>query len=175
MTIRIFIVLLAISFLNGCSLTPRKTTPPTREPTSKEIEEMESYLKAGTSTVQGQVFMTTRGGDVIYGAGSPVYLLPMTKYASYKMQGEFDINISNDPVLVRYTRQKRADAAGNFEFSNVPAGDYLVISTVTWEAPTGYMTEASGSGHVTYQQQGGWMLTGGKVGPGETVKVVITR
>jgi hypothetical protein len=103
----------------------------------------QTYLdlpKSGTGTVTGQVFLRTVGGDVKYGAGSPVLLLQETDYMRQFYSAWLDNKRA--PVLdnrALYAGFKvQANGSGEFTFNNVPPGDYYVVSQVTWGAPTPY-------------------------------------
>src|SRR5688572_1071163 len=45
-------------------------------------EEVAYAAQPGTGVIDGQAFLRTRGGDVKYGAGSAVFLLPLSAYTS---------------------------------------------------------------------------------------------
>lgn len=92
----------------------------------------------GTGRLTGQAFTKTRGGDVKFAAGNPVYLNPVTSYSTEW----FELNIKQgimltppDPRNEKYRRTTTADGSGNFEFEGLPAGDYYVASGIFWEVP----------------------------------------
>ena len=154
-------------FTSGC--IPQQRGTPFQAPTSQQAGELAKFMNPGTSTIQGQAFMKTRGGSVIYGAGSRVYLVPNTGYTTSR--GSFDV--TSDPALSKYTRQTKADATGNFEFLKIPEGKYIVISEVTWDVPS-FTTLQSGQVISQSDMQGGTVQSNVEVGPGQTVKAVLT-
>lgn len=128
------------------------------------------YAGQGTGSLIGQAFLKTRGGDVRYAAGNDVYLNPVTSYSTEW----FDVAIrggqpisEGDPRVQAFTRTTVADGEGRFEFNNLPAGDYYVVTWVFWEVPSG--------------AYGGMTTTGGPVGSkvtvrdGETTRVIVGR
>lgn len=58
-----------------------------------------------------------------------------------------------------------AGGDGKFKFENLPAGKYLVVTKVTWEAPTQY----------GLRTQGGVVGDYATAEAGKTVSVIITR
>ena len=121
--------------LTGCVSTPKTTQ---RQATFME-EEYALYRVKGSGRIVGQVFMKTRGGDVKYGAGSRVALNPVTSYSTewfnLTMKG---VRISEaDSRVDQFSRKTIADASGSFEFTDLPAGSYYIVSQVVWEHVSG--------------------------------------
>jgi len=129
--------------------------------------EYEALPKDGTSVIQGQLFLRTRGGDVKYGAGSEILLIPATSYSAvlYRAVKANQPLEEADPRVREYTRRTQADGSGNFSYKRVPAGKYYIGGNVVWEAPTKY----------GLAKQGGLLLREISVGDGEEVKVIVTE
>lgn len=121
----------------------------------------------GTGSVAGQAFLTTRGGDVKLGAGRAVTLDPLTPFARawYQRAGSringFDVS-PPDSLFVINRREVVSDAEGRFQFKNVPTGQYLLRSSVTWEIPGQPL-------------QGGVVATLVSIGANDSVAVVLSR
>lgn len=135
-------------------------------------EDLQSFMKKGDNTITGQAFLTTRGGDVKYGAGRIVTMVPSTPYTeewfnrtviAYK-----DVNVY-DKRLEKFMRQTTADGDGKFEFNNLPNGSYLIQCTIQWEVPSPY---GYGYGMIT---TGSHAYAKVNVNGGETVKAIVTR
>jgi archaellum component FlaF (FlaF/FlaG flagellin family) len=116
----------------------------------------DTFTKKGEGTLLGQAFFRTRGGDVKLGAGCEVILSPASAYIGmWKLQEQKMANlvrahiefaratksdvipVDNDTgrIDTRYLpllRTTMADANGNFEFKNLPPGDYMLFCTITW-------------------------------------------
>ena len=145
------------------------TPPPVARMQFPEAEYL-ALAKAGNSTVKGQAFLKTRGGDVKTAAGNEVNLNPVTTYSiewyekSYLLAHRI---VPADPRMRTYVTKQVADGSGRFTFKNVAPGEYFVTSTVTWEAPTGY--------------QGALIVQGGVVSKritvkdGDDIEVIVTR
>lgn len=137
------------------------------------VAEYEALLKTGTGKVTGQAFLRTQGGDVITAAGSEVILNPVTSYSN-QWYAAYQANVLNrlnttilsepDPRILRYFLQTTADASGQFEFNNVPPGDYYVTTSVTW-FPTGRYSRI---------QQGGFISRRIQVSNEATTEVIIS-
>ena len=150
-----------IAILVGCA-----TVQPLRS--AFNDDEFKPYEGTGTSTITGQAFMKTVGGDVKFGAGESIVLLPVTSYTTELRKRSTIGGERLGPIdgrLEKYRRTTRADGNGNFEFKNLPQGEYYVSCAIFWQVPGGLILEETGG--IAYGQA--------KVGPGETTKVVVTR
>jgi hypothetical protein len=126
--------------------------------------------KTGTAVVRGQAFLKTRGGDVKTAAGNEVLLNPVTSYSDEWYAAYFVKKqqlVDPDPRLFDYVRKQLADGDGRFVFREVPAGEYYLTATVSWEAPVGY------NGHL--RPQGGVISKRISVKEGESAEIVLTR
>lgn len=121
----------------------------------------------GTATIEGQAFLKTRGGDVKYGAGEEVILLPVSPYTNEYVQGVGTIRgaATPDARLETYTRRTMAGGDGKFTFRNVPAGEYHVYTRVFWEIPSQYGLRTTGN----------WVKGRVVARAGETTSIVLTQ
>jgi hypothetical protein len=95
--------------------------------------------KPGTASIHGQAFMKTVGGDVKTCAGNEVDLIPFNSYVTEQQDavhhgltwGGFSYL---DPARKVAWRTTRCNAQGDFVFSNIPAGHWLIETTATWGA-----------------------------------------
>ena len=160
--LRAIFVLFLVLLIAGCVTTPvqRKTV---------FIEsEYEPYKGKGTASIVGQAFAKTRGGDVKYAAGNTIFLNPVTSYSTEFFNilvRQQQIPSPPDPRIYYYNSQTIADGNGNFEFKNLPPGEYYIHTIIMWEVP----------GRYGLQTTGGAIGTQVKVGPGETVKAIVTH
>lgn len=161
------ITMLVFGTALGCASTPRVVTPIS---VMFNPAEMAWSKGTGTAAIEGQAFLKTRGGDVKYGAGNAVLLLPATTYSSewaQRMIAGGDMPDLDDRAQ-EYARRTTADGQGRFRFAELPAGEYIVLTTVTWEIP--------GVGRYS-----GMSTQGGAVGmkvqatSGKTETVIVTR
>jgi hypothetical protein len=148
----------------GCAGTPviQVNTPFTED-------EYLPYTKDGTGNIKGQAFLKTKSGDVKYGAGNTIYLIPNTSYTKELMDkaiekcGGFTTNM--DYRLNKYIKTTIADGEGRFEFLKLPPGDYYVGCQVAWQYATRYGAMPTG----------GNIVKPANVKEGESVKVILTR
>jgi len=158
----IAIALLAAS-LTGCAGPQAKPVDLGPFPAA----EYKALPRSGTAKVTGQVFMRTRGGDVKYGAGSDVALIPATSYTEQLWNAyQADRPIAEPDSRARqYSRHVQADGSGYFTFTGVPAGRYYIASNVVWEAPTQF----------GLSRQGGFILTPVTVLEGQETRAMVTK
>ena len=130
-------------------------------------QEFAPYAKKGTSSIAGQAFLKTRGGEVRYGAGDTVMLVPVTSYSTElwrlaltgKTPSQYDVRYAN------YIKKVTADGMGNFEFNEIPAGEYYMECPIFWEVAGKYGMERTGAR----------IRTQVKVADGEKLKVILTE
>lgn len=155
----VLIGLIATAAIAGCSRSYYMATP-------FNESEFIPYLGYGTSTIQGQAFLKTRGGQVRYAAGNTITLIPVTQYSREVWNASSYGRVTNiDERWYIYVRKATADGFGNFEFKNIPAGEYYIECSIFWEVPGRYGLERTGT--VVKKQT--------KVRPNQTVKLVLTE
>lgn len=154
--------------LSGC-------LPPPHQMSVFNEKDFLPYKQNGTSSILGQAFLKTRGGEVRYGAGDVVTLIPATAYMkeilaetiqSDSLENEHPLFVVNiNPNWKNYIREVTADGLGNFEFAEIPAGEYYLECPIFWEVPNGYSMEKTGSVVRKYI----------KVAKDEKLKVILTE
>lgn len=113
------------------------------------------YSKPGTATIDGQAFVVVRGGDVTLdtkgylttisdntrtASGNDVTLDPATPFAMdwYMKTGTSLRRFGNVPKDQSFRAARKtaiADDAGKFKFTGLPAGRYIIRTTITWQTP----------------------------------------
>lgn len=136
-----------------------------------------TWFKAkGTASVTGQAFIQTRGGQPRTCAGLEVNLVPKSKYADERLVAMYNSTESGfrsakaprlaftpeSPMYSERLKKSVCDAQGNFVFSDLPAGDYFVVTTLVWSVPGGYLPE------------GGAMFKAFSLAAGESKRVILT-
>lgn len=149
----IYGVLLILS-ISGCATYVMKT------PFNKQ--DFAEFTKTGTAYINGQAFLTTRGGEVRYGAGKTVRLIPVTKYTMelHVFYGDRQMRPPSDVNLAQFVRTAVGNGSGNFAFEEVPAGDYFLECAIYWDVGN----ERTGSTirkrvHVDEGIRGSYILT----------------
>lgn len=96
------------------------------------------YKASGSATIEGQAFLRQQGGGVVTCAGSEVLLAPATAfYRAAIVDPKFiygataSLMSADAKALIHETM---CDATGNFTFSGVAAGVWVVITDVSWVA-----------------------------------------
>ena len=116
-------------------------------------EDWKLALEVGNCRLEGQAFLKTRGGDVKTCAGEKVFLMPYNDYTAELdiagKQGGYSEASNLDPNIKNYWKVTTCDADGNFEFDNLPVGQWLLFTEVVWEIPTGRYTSSVQGGDVT--------------------------
>jgi len=151
-------VLFSLTLLFGCVQTHTYKTPFVES-------EFRPYAAEGTATVTGQAFATTRDGEKVHAAGNEMYLIPVTDYTREwyrvgvvqgKPVGRFDERI------YPYLRFARAGDMGQFEFTNIPEGQYYVATDMSWRESSQEVRHATACA-VAYVKEG------------ETVEMKVTQ
>ncbi|WP_448647115.1 hypothetical protein [Pseudomonas mohnii] len=156
-----FSVVLAVGILSGCAQQRTISTGVFPE------AEYKALPKEGTGIVKGQIFLKTVGGDVKYGAGIEVSLIPATSYSASAWEA-YQTNSKltpPDPRVKEYSIRTQSDGTGNFEFRDVPPGRYYIGGEVTWQIPTQF----------GLSRQGGWVMSQVTAKNGSESKVIITK
>ncbi len=126
--------------------------------------EYTKYHQDGTAEVKGQAFLKTAGGEVRYGAGNTVSLIPATAYSEeiigYIQNYKFIRPAGVDPRWKDSFKTTTADGSGSFEFVNVPAGTYFL------ECPIYWMTGDNETGGTVYKKV--------NIHDGDKIKVILT-
>ncbi len=99
--------------------------------------------KQGAATVEGEAFVTNENGRVVKAAGQIVWLVPATAYARQRFTAIYGAKKSvpigavaqlhPDADYLAYTRRTKTGSNGKFSFDNVAAGDYFVVSQMSWK------------------------------------------
>ena len=111
-------------------------------------DEVAFIHERGTNTIKGNAFLRQQGGDVVSCAGSEVLLIPKGSYSTERMKKLFGTASAKgfkEKPTVRFRRELKAvdgywhalkrttcDIDGKFEFRNVAAGSYFIVTSVTW-------------------------------------------
>jgi len=113
------------------------------------------YSKPGTAEIDGQAFIVIRGGDVLMdtkgylttisdnartASGNDVTLDPATPFAMdwYMKYGTSLRRFTNMPKDAAFRAARKttvADEEGKFKFTGLPAGRYIIRTTITWKTP----------------------------------------
>lgn len=147
-------------------LTLLAACAPIEVETPFDAREVAFVQRPGTAVVEGQAFLRQRGGGVVTCAGAGVVLVPAGGYATEYFTKAFGRRAgglagpltgapsSVPPDFVTYALKGQCDAGGNFAFSRVPAGEYYLISQVTWTVGNNIIPEGGVIGRRISVAQG---------------------
>lgn len=140
-------MLFAAASVTGCASAPMQSI--------FYADEVAFIHEWGTNTIKGNAFLRQQGGGVVSCAGSEVLLIPKGAYSTERMRklfGSASAKGFKKKPDVRFRRELEAvdgywyalkhticDIDGKFEFGNVAAGSYFIVTSVTWTA--GYSTQ----------------------------------
>jgi Ca2+-binding RTX toxin-like protein len=139
---------------NGAA-TPAPAQGATAAPVGAVAADYYPYSKAGTASIDGQAYVVIRGGDVLLdsrgylttlsdnartASGNDVTLDPATPYAMdwYMKSGTSLRRFTSAPKDAAFRAARKttvADEAGKFKFEGLPAGRYIIRTTITWQTP----------------------------------------
>jgi hypothetical protein len=103
-----------------------------------DASEYAPYEKPGTGAISGQAFLVTTSGDAKKAAGKEITCDPATSLSrrwwnEAKVYQKINARLPDDPKFLAMRKTVTGDAEGRFAFDNLPAGDYLIRTTVQWE------------------------------------------
>ncbi len=140
--------------LSSCATAPAVYPTPSSSFNASEVTWFEAD---GGGSITGSAVLRTRGGDVKTCAGYPVGLIPVSTYATEIMTSTFGQSSRGfapsyalrkleavDDYFRRMQRKSTCDAQGYFTFSNLPSGDYYVVTGIQWEVPGRYISSMQG-------------------------------
>ena len=134
----------------------------------------EAALEGGAAQIHGSALIRQRGGGVVTCAGNEVYLIPHTESTERAVRDVFggdhgyverggSVNFGGGQVVSPPEPHRTAvcDAQGFYRFGDVRAGNWYVMTVITWTVGENY--------------QGGAVLGFTRVGPGQEQEVVLTH
>lgn len=124
-----------------------------------------AYAGKGSGSLEGQAFLKQQGGGVVLCSGSSVILVPATDYFNESISAllarrSIQVLGVTMPMQQPIIRRTRCDAQGNFTFSDVPRGNWLVLTEVTW---------------LVRDKQGGTLMESVTLNDGEKKKVILSQ
>jgi hypothetical protein len=100
------------------------------------MADLAHYSASGSATISGQGFLRQNGGGVVTCAGSLALLMPDLPYFNEVVahaSNNQNVDISSDRQHAQsMMRKTTCDAQGNFVFTNLPVGVWVVTSRVHW-------------------------------------------
>ena len=169
------------ALLVGCFLHQQPQPQPHPQPRIVNLTSPFDAVKArelsqgkGKNTIEGSALMRRDGGGVVTCAGLEVRLVPVTAYASERIQAIYGntqrgtVAFSVLPQTVEFmpdipeyrtfTKTNRCDTKGYFKFEEIPDGEYYLTVVIAWK--TNYL-------------QGGTLMQRVEVKNGQTVGVIL--
>ena len=110
------------------------------------VAEYNRLARTGKGTIKGKIFVNTPSGGKAFGAGTRLYLNPVTSYSNQWYNDSYiggNKMEKADSRLFNYLKFTAANANGAFAFYGVPAGSYYLIGTVECSTECGYDTAKS--------------------------------
>lgn len=110
-------------------------------------DEVKWVKEVGNSSVAGKTFLTLKDGTRKGCAGFNVELLPVADYSNERILKTYGNNLQGQILLEdnppKFTPdapeyhelllKTTCNAKGEFEFKNVPAGEYYVMTFIVWD------------------------------------------
>ena len=149
-TVKVILATIAISFVSGCA-----TSAPARVKTVNKYDPAETAWarEEGTGVVIGSAMVRTKKGDVLHCGALEVQLIPMSVYRAERARLIYGnatkkvishratafaptpdgvVNLEAAPALAKLDVLITAcDADGDFEFYDVPEGEWFIHTTAT--------------------------------------------
>ena len=105
-----------------------------------------SLPRSGRGTIKGTIYITDSYGSRVLGAGTRLYLNPITSYSKqWYIESYLGGNRMQkaDARLFNYLKFTAANSNGKFAFYGVPNGSYYLIGTVKCGEQCGYESDKS--------------------------------
>jgi hypothetical protein len=100
-------------------------------------EDFAAYVADGKATLEGEAFGKTRGGEVKTCAGEKVLLAPDTDYDVQVITAFLFVDTKNTLRMAgpaaKYWKETICDSQGKFTFEDLPAGKWIVITSVRFQ------------------------------------------
>jgi hypothetical protein len=113
--------------------------------------DFQRFAGSGSAAITGTAVLKTPDGEVRAGGGDVVSLIPSTAYTRERFQliAEYPRTLPEppDPRLAAYVRTTPGGARGEFEFRNIPPGEYILACTMRWQY-FGRMGQTTGIGQA---------------------------
>ena len=104
---------------------------------------------------------------MVTAAGENVYIVPATEFTR-QLTDRLVIGTAlatDSAAITPYQRVTAADADGRFRFADLPAGGYIVVTSVRWEVPSEYGPD----------WQGGAVKREVRIAAGEHATIILSR
>lgn len=167
--------------LTGCAINQQK---PITYNLTNEFDSLsaQQQLMPGDGAIRGTAFLRQQGGGVVTCAGQFVHLIPVTEYASERIQilypyapkiGETSYKnlrdelrvkrdfIPDEPEYREHSKATKCDGQGEFLFENLKDGQYYIQTSVTWQ--------------VQYSPQGGLLISKAEVLNGKSPRIIMSQ
>jgi len=102
--------------------------------------------RTGRGTIKGKIYITDLYGSPVVGAGTRLYLNPITSYSKQWYEESYLGGArmqKADSRLFNYLKFTAANSNGDFAFYGVPNGSYYLIGTVKCAEQCGFANEKS--------------------------------
>lgn len=155
--------LASLAVLTACA----PMTPPAPMANKYASADHAAFIAGGKGAINGQAFLRQRGGGTVTCAGEPAMALPATPYfkelvAAFANRQAPDGASGAQAAIREVGKKTTCDAQGNFSFSNLAPGQWLVFTEVKWTVGQ-------------YNRQGGPVLKSVEVREGEPTRAILSN
>ena len=134
---RVLLATVCVLLLAGCaSSDPYELFTPYSE------NDFRGWEATGSANLTGQAFVRLPEGRLLTCAGAEVSLKPAT---GYNMEMEDGLNAGKgfpanySKRAVKYDHKTVCDGSGYFSFANLPLRNWIVVTHIAWQKPSGIM------------------------------------
>jgi Ca2+/Na+ antiporter len=143
----IFVLFLIAILSSGCSVKqPEKKENIITLKNNFDKNEVKWFKSKGNGNIKGNAKFKSKNGELRFGEGFGIELLPFSLYTEerlgkiYKNKKSGFVYVEDgvskfipNPEGYHDTIKTSCDKEGNFEFNNLPSGNYYVIAFMIWE------------------------------------------
>ena len=148
---KLSVAVLITGLLFGCANTKKSDNNAPIKIINKFDEEAVKWFKTkGQGSIKGIAKFKSKSGVVRFGKEFRIELMPYSLYTEERLNKIYENNqaghvyvedgipkFTPDPKGYHDTKKTMCDKDGNFEFNNLPPGDYYVIAFMLWDQTGG--------------------------------------
>ena len=147
---KLSLLIIGFLFINCSNKQKTKNDTPIKIVNTFNYEEVKWFKTKGNGMIKGIAKFKSKKGDVRYGEEFRIELMPNCRYTEERLHNIYQNNTAGyihvedgvpkftpDPEGYHETKKTMCNQKGEFQFNNLPKGDYYVIAFMLWDKTGG--------------------------------------